>query len=226
MWRKEDNKMFKKINLLFIAMSLVSCVPFAKKANSKLDFRTPSSIVEKVSLTEYNSDVQMGSRSYIESVLLQVFDAENNKDMASYIQSNIFERIEFGGACDKYSASDEGVSTKVEFERERCKNSIGVVQPSNNNPMRYSLTTKACEKLVGDANSLNAVRNKIFSDKKWGNPTNEKILLAWHLFNQASDTDTDVISALKDIEKVTSSNDEAWKIIILTLCISPEWQVL
>lgn len=221
--------MFKKIHFLFIAMSLVSCVPFAKKNNSKLDFRTPaSSVAETVSLKEYNTELQMSNRSYVESVLLQVFDAQENQAMASYIQTNIFEKAEFGGACDQYAPSYFGSSTesKREFDREKCVNGIGVVQASNSNPMRYSITTKVCEKLISDTDSLNAVRKKIFSDNKWNNPTDEKILLAWSLFNQASSADKDVINALKDIGKVTSSNDEAWKIIILTLCISPEWQVL
>lgn len=219
--------MFKKMSFLLVAMSLASCVPIAETSKSKLDFRAPSSIVEGAALKDYNSEIQMAGRSYVESVLLQVFDAEGTS-AATYILSDIYQKIEFGGACDQYAASDVGVpgSTTVEFVRERCVNSIGVVQPSNNNPMRYSLTTKVCEKLVLDAPRLISVRNKIFADQKWGDPTDEKVLMAWRLFHQATDADSDVLSALKDIRKVTPNNDEAWKIIILTLCMSPEWQAL
>jgi len=219
--------MFKKMSLLLVAMSLASCVPIAETNKSALDFRAPSSIVEGAALKDYNSEIQMANRSYVESVLLQVFNSEG-KTAATYIQSDIYQKIEFGGACDQYAASDIGVSnsTTVEFVRERCVNSIGVVQPSNNNPMRYSLTTKVCEKLVLETARLNSVRNKIFADQKWGEPTDEKVLLAWRLFHQVTDADKDVLSALKDIKKVTSNNDDAWKIIVLTLCISPEWQTL
>lgn len=176
---------------------------------------------------DYNSEIQMANRSYVESVLLQVFDAEGTP-AATYIQSEIYQRIEFGGACDQYSASDIGVSTSAttEFARERCTNSIGVVQPANNNPMRYSLTTKVCERLIADSSRLNIVRNKLFSTQKWGDVTDDKVLVAWHLFHQASDANSDVINSLKNMRKVTSNNDDAWKVIILTLCISPEWQAL
>lgn len=219
--------MFKKMNLLLIVLSLASCVPIKETAKSKLDFRAPSSIAESAALKDYNSEIQMASRSYIESVLLQVFDAEGTT-AATYIQSDIYQKVEFGGACDQYAASDIGVpsSATVEFVRERCVNNIGVVQPSNNNPMRYSLTTKVCEKLVLEPARLNSVRNKIFADQKWGDPTDEKVLKAWRLFHQVTDADSDVLSALKDIRKVTPNNDEAWKIIVLTLCMSPEWQAL
>ena len=219
--------MFKKMNLLLIVLSLASCVPIKETAKSNLDFRAPSSIVEGAALRDYNSDIQMASRSYIESVLLQVFDAEGTT-AATYIQSDIYQKIEFGGACDQYAASDIGVtsSATVEFVREKCVNNIGVVQPSNNNPMRYSLTTKVCEKLVLEPARLNSVRNKIFADQKWGDPTDEKVLKAWRLFHQVTDADSDVLGALKDIKKVTPNNDETWKIIVLTLCMSPEWQAL
>jgi hypothetical protein len=202
-------------------------VPVKDTSKSKLDFRAPSSIVENAAMMDYNSEIQMAGRSYIESVLLQVFDAEGTT-AATYIQSDIYQKIEFGGACDQYATSDTGLPNSATFEyvRERCVNGIGVVQPSNNNPMRYSLTTKVCEKLVLEPARLNSVRNKIFADQKWGEPTNEKVLKAWRLFHQVTDADSDVLSALKDIKKVTPNNDEAWKIIVLTLCMSPEWQVL
>ena len=175
---------------------------------------------------DYSSEIQMANRSYVESILLQVFDAEGTT-AAVYIKSGIYDKIEFGGACDMYAPSEtKGKSATPLFDRERCTNAIGVVQPANNNPMRYSLTEKVCERLVTEAPRLEAVRNKIFTDKKWGEPTNEKVLVAWHLFHQASDADAATLEALKNIRKVTPSNDEAWKFIILGLCMSPEWQVL
>ena len=175
---------------------------------------------------DFSSEIQMSNRSFVESVLLQVFDAEGTS-AATYIKTGIYEKIEFGGACDLYSASETiGKPTTPLFDRERCTNSIGVVQIPSNNPMRYSLTEKVCEKLITEVPRLDAVRNKIFTDKKWGEVTNDKVLVAWHLFHQTTDADTATINALKDIRKVTPSNDEAWKFIILGLCMSPEWQVL
>ena len=176
------------------------------------------------SMKDYASEVQMVTRSYVESVLLQVFDAEGTT-AANYIQTDILQRVEFGGSCDFY-ATGEMANAKVQFPREQCFNSIGIVQPPNNNSMRYSLSTKVCEKLVADKDRLNAVRKKIYENQVWGVPTDDKVLIAWRLFHQSTDIDTNGITALKDLKNVSSSNDEAWKLIVLTLCLSPEWQAL
>ena len=185
---------------------------------------TPVPDAQDPELKKYSSEIQMANRSYIESVLLQVFDAQGTA-AAAYIQTDIFQKIEFGGSCDMYSSSDMG-NTKVQFPREQCFNNIGIVQPPNNNPMRYSLSTKVCEKLVADTDRMSAVRKKIYADQKWAAPTDDKVLIAWRLFHQSTDIDADGLSALKDLKNVTTNNDETWKLIILTLCLSPEWQAL
>ena len=196
-----------------------------KQLPDPVESNSPAPVTTDSTLKNYISEIQMGSRSYVESVLLQVFDAEGTT-AANYIQTDILQRVEFGGSCDFY-ATGEMANAKVQFPREQCFNSIGIVQPPNNNSMRYSLSTKVCEKLVADKDRLNAVRKKIYENQIWGAPTDDKLLTAWRLFHQSTDTDANALTALKELKNVTSNNnDEAWKLIILTLCLSPEWQSL
>lgn len=188
--------------------------PPAKEPEPQIDMSNKS----------FSSEIQMADRSYVESVLLQIFNAANTT-AGTYIQSDIYQKVEFGGACDPYSVSDIGATT-LEFSREQCFTGIGVVQNSNNNPMRYSLTTKVCEKLVNDSTRMDVVRDKIYTTKKWARPDAASIQKAWKLFFPIEDADARVVTELLNVAKVSSTDEEGWKNIMLTLCISPEWQVL
>lgn len=212
--------MFRSTSLILSLSFLFSCVPM----KGELSFRAPSEVKEKAELKAYTSELQMASRSYIESVLLQVFDAQGTA-MATEIENVIYKKIEFGGACDQYEASDKGSAT-LEYPRAQCVNAIGVVQKSTNNPMRYSLTTKVCEKMVGDTARMDAVRNKIFADKKWAKPNDESVENAWELFYPTTKIDAQLRNNFINMRKIASTDQEAWKYIMLTLCISPEWQTL
>ena len=216
------------MKLFFIILSmlfLTSCqdnILSLKEGN--LNFRAPNAVEEKIAKLNYSYEQQMSDRSYVESVLLQVFDAKGTS-AASYIETEIFRKVEFGGACDVYEPSDLGTAT-IEFSREQCYNGIGVVQGSNNNPMRYSLTTKVCERLVIDKDRMGAVRKKIFSDNKWNRPTSASIQKAWALFFPIHPADPMVVDGLLEVANVSAGNENAWQNIMLTLCISPEWQAI
>lgn len=215
----------KLLLILLPALFLASCQDnLLSLKEGNLNFRAPNAVEEKKAKLDYSYDQQMSDRSYVESVLLQVFDAKGTS-AASYIQTEIFQKIEFGGACDKYEPSDLGATT-IEFTREQCFSGIGVVQGSNNNPMRYSLTTKVCERLVADKDRMAAVRKKIYVDNKWAKPNSSSIQKAWALFFPVDRADPAVVDALIKLASVSSGDEAAWKNIILTMCISPEWQAL
>lgn len=212
--------MMRSCTLIFSLLILAACQP----AQKELNFEAPNAIVEKEQQLIYASEIQMADRSYVESVLLQVFNATGTP-AATYIQSDIYQKVEFGGACDFYAPSDLNATT-VEFPREQCFNRIGVVQNSNNNSMRYSLTTKVCERLVMDSARMDVIKSKIFTNNQWAAPSDTSIQKAWALFFPIESADPSIVEDLKAIAAVSSGDEDAWKNIILTMCISPEWQVL
>ncbi|WP_408099032.1 hypothetical protein ACJVC5_08955 [Peredibacter sp. HCB2-198] len=217
--------MLKSCTLIISLLMLAACeAPVAKKQEEGLVFRAPNAFQEKQAQLTYASEIQMADRSYVESVLLQVFNAEGTS-AATYIQSDIYQKVEFGGACDFYAPSDLSATT-IEFPREQCFTGMGVVQNLNNNPMRYSLTTKVCERLVNDTARMDVIKAKIFPDNKWAAPTAASIQKAWSLFFPIEQADSAIVDDLKAISNVSSGTEDAWKNIVLTMCVSPEWQVL
>lgn len=206
--------------LIFLGLFFCSCMPMPNAENKKLSFRAPNSITEAREREDYASELQMAPRTYIVSTLMEAFSAKGTPSEA-YINTNVGRMIEFGGGCDQYEPSDKGSAT-AEYPEQVCYNSIGVVQKSTNNPMRYAIMSKVCETLVVDR--LGDVRNKLFG-ASWPVPATNNIGKAWELFYQAEQIDERVAKALIDISKQTSSNEKAWQAIILATCMSPQWQV-
>lgn len=208
--------------LLLSTLFLAACQPTQEL--TELNWRAPNSVVEQQAKLEYASEIQMGDRAFVESVLLQVFDAQGTA-AATYIRTDIYERPVFGGPCDPYSESDSS-SSAAEFNNEKCVNQMDVIQPATSNPMRFSYTTKVCERLVADTARMASVRAKIFANNVWAAPDSASVTKLWNLFFNATPIDASVVDALLEISKASSGPDNAWKNIVFTVCSSPEWQVL
>lgn len=209
--------------LLLISLGLFfcSCMPMPNAENKKLSFRAPNSLTEEKERRDYAGELQMAPRHFISSTLVEAFSAKGTAS-ETYINTNVGRMVEFGGGCDQYEPSDTGVGNTLEYPEQYCYNSIGVVQKSTNNPMRYAIMTKVCETLVVDR--LGDVRTKLFG-ATWPEPSTANIGKVWELFYQAEQIDNGVARALIDISKQTSSNEKAWQSIILATCMSPQWQV-
>lgn len=214
--------MIKKLSSLCILVILASCVPVPNLKNSELTFRAPSSISEKQELQAYASEIQMGTRSYIKSVLVDIFDVTNT----TFIDTNITNRVEFGGGCEQYEPSDIGNNLTVEFTENRCIGGLQVVQKSTNNPMRYAIMAKVCNNLISTDVTLNAARNKIFTNGQWGTVNRANVRKALELFYPAASFENNLVDGLVEIEASSSSLKEAWQGILVAICVSPEWQVL
>lgn len=200
--------------------SLVSCQP-----ETSLEWAAPNHLMEKEAREDYNYGLKMADREYVVSVLFDVFNVTDAK-LKTSVQNQILLRNEFGGPCDPYSESDLGNST-IEFAQERCVNGISGVLVSTNNPMRYAITTKVCEELLGNSQILKNIKQKIGApDKKDEKISDAHVAKAWSLFFPHEEITLSVKQGLLDVVEASSSPDEAVKNTMLTLCISPQWQTL
>lgn len=207
--------------LISLGIFFCSCMPMPNAENSKLSFRAPNSVTEKEARENFSSELQMATRTYVSSILIEFFDAKGTAS-ETYINENISRKIEFGGACDQYEPSDNGTSTaNYEYVEQRCYNAIGIVQKSTNNPMRYAIINKACEKLAVDR--LTAVRARLFG-ASWPKPNTTNVNKVWEQFYPAEELDASVASALVGISTHTSDDEKAWQAIIVAVCSSPQWQ--
>lgn len=216
--------MSKLITLLSLFVLITGCVA-TENTELKVDTRGQETNHELFipASGDYAYELQIADRTYVESVLKDVFSITANSAEATYLQTNIYQKIEFGGPCDPYSSSDLAANV-IEFSREACTNGIAPVQASTNNAMRYSLTTKACEYLIGRSNMMDNVKKKIYSSGKWGTPSDESFRRAWGLFYPVTTPNEEIVKSFLQLGKVLGNDEEAWKGIMLTLCMSPEWQ--
>jgi predicted hotdog family 3-hydroxylacyl-ACP dehydratase len=173
-------------------------------------------------VVDYPVDVLMGGREYAESVLMDIFNAQGTA-YESIITAETLTKGEFGGSCDPYAASDLSTST-FEFPREQCYSGVRMVLPANANPMRFAYTTRVCERLIINTDAMNAVKSKIYGTAAWALPDNANIKKAYKLFFPAEEPPVALLDEfrLRSIEAGTTA-PEAWKLIMLTLCVNPEW---
>lgn len=211
-----------------LVFSLSACVQ-----NAQLVFNDQKAALN--SQVQYSVSLQMTNRRYVESVFIQVFSIPDPHADRDTLKTMIHDKKEFGGGCDPYAVSEILVNgtTIREFPRYLCVS--GLTQDLNavSNPMRYSWTAKACDLMIMSRPArLAAAMNQIIpgwspnSSLDAYKPNPETISKAYDLFFQGRVPDQDVVNALMNLGKTASTQDAAWKLILTTLCVSPEWQAL
>lgn len=210
-----------KIIMLLLLILLVGCIGGEQTA---LKFSHSNSVKNVAPVLTYPVQLQVADRSYVESVLVQAFDANGSNGFAGRIQTAVYQRPEFGGACDIYESSDNGSS--YEFPKEYCHNGLTTTTSANSNPMRYSWTMKICDQLVSDNGRFNAFMLKIFPNGTNQAPDAASITAAYGQFFIEEKPDADSLQAFLELSKQSTDIKTSWQLVITTLCVSPEWQVL
>jgi hypothetical protein len=169
-------------------------------------------------------DLIMGDRNYVESVLRDVFGTTSIPEVQ--------RAKEFGGHCDRYATIL--TNNTPEYPKLACPTNSSAVSPSVTNAARYSIMTKTCDQLIfGTAPLYSNVMKKI-NGPKWTlnsaepshKPNALNIKIAYELFFQDEEPDLEVVNALLKVGSTKEKIDDQWKLILMTLCISPEWQAI
>ena len=222
----------KAVLLLILLSSCMKKPSELKFDDTNLAQRVPASVIQKSSASDYDISPVIADRSYVESVLAQVFSISQpalttsiaSTGMAATLESAIYVKKEFGGGCDRYAASE--LTKPNEFPRAAC-GGMNPTQLASSNPMRYSFIIKICEQLISNSAIFTAAMIKI--DPNWttqmSKPSAKTITIAYQLFSPVGTPSEELINNLLDSTSKVSAPDEAWKIILTTFCSSPEWQV-
>lgn len=187
-------------------------------------FQTSAATIGGPVVVDYGLEILMGDRRYVESVLRDVFGISSDSVApGTTIRDNIFRKAEFGGACDVYAPVylDD---TNVEIISETCFSGLTDNNKANSNASRQALVTKTCHTLVANSTAINNVFVKIFGSTTAGVVDDAKLALAYQLFYPDDVLSTDVKTALVTLANTQTSNTEKWRMIVLGLCVSPEWQ--
>jgi hypothetical protein len=208
--------MFKLSPVLSLFL-LTSCI-----MNAPTDLQFSSSAIRSPASLEYQSNLQVADRQYVESVIATAFNTANTSD-GDFLQQLTIQRYEFGGSCDRYEASE--INGNIEFPRAQCFTGLSANTQATSNPARYSLTIQICERMINTPDRFNSFMSKIYGTNPIQVPTNATIQKAYGIFFKEEIPTNEVATALKNISP-SSTPAETWKNIATALCISPEWQIL
>jgi len=179
---------------------------------------------------EYDVNALVAPRGYVESVLLQAFGIPvSDASTREYLKTKIYLRGEFGGECDFYAASETN-DKLTEFPREICDDEKGLTTGAGaiSNPARFALVSEACESLA--TSKLDSAMAQVVSN--WSSiavkpaPDAAGVVKVYQLFHRGAVPGDQVIQALLSTGQVSLNSTEAWRSILINICISPGWQFL
>jgi hypothetical protein len=225
------------LRITLFCLTLGACTP--NTSDLKFNDHVARSIAsEKLIDSDYPVESQIGDRRLIRSTLEDLFRVTaSDPDVSEF--ASIWYQGDFGGSCDLYEASetfDSATGTlKREFPGRECNSDITPVLPALSNPMRFALTTRRCERLIGGASTLRITRlmEQVFSGWSAGQaeqaafaPTPDAIRKAYRIFYRLEQPSEEVIQALVGVAEKRPTQLGKWRSIMITLCMSPEWQQL
>lgn len=225
-----NQKMYRFILMGSLSLNLVGCLPTAYKDLEKGDLvietnRKPGSVVTNEEFVV--SEQRLGDRFYIESVFKNVFGP--SYDTSSLVRSNIIlKQSVFGGPCDIYEASKKGEDTDVaEFAN------LGCFDGNWNNDMIVGSTSlregwriRACEQVIAsNSTAVTYAFNKAGVSTSDSVPvTYEKVNSMYKLFYPVDDLADAAYQEIKGHDTSMGRTD-FWKSVLVSFCITPQWQV-
>lgn len=190
-------------------------------------FSTLNSSGGSVPLINFEAQLRVGDRRYVDDILRTIFGVPSTTTgVGLKIQQNIWERVDFGGACDRYAGVNL-TSTTLENPSERCQNGMGAINPSQVNPIRMAWIAKTCDALIEDTVARGNAFTKIFGSTTAGVVNDVNLLKAFQLFYLEDTLSPEVktsLIALGNSAGATTDTDR-WKNILLGICGSTEWQI-
>ncbi|MBU6152733.1 MAG: fibronectin type III domain-containing protein [Bdellovibrionales bacterium] len=183
---------------------------------------------------DFDADLRMGDRNYVQSVIVQNFGVSIPAEMvweapvqniapSELLGLKVFQESAFGGGCDIY-ASGVLSGFPVEFSRERCFDNMTAYDPPVTNPRRYGSIAPVCNKMVSNTTTRDFAFNKIFGSSTPGPINDTNLGRAYQLFFQEEDLPPATKDKLIELANTQGTLTDKWRVIILGLCVSPEWQ--
>jgi len=181
-----------------------------------------------------DSRLRVSGTRYVSSVLTSVFG--EGIFQTQTVQSLIGTQFSTfgGGSCDPYVPGEcpgtSAVNTPDSFGFSRSGESLLDSVPSLGSG-RSALVTRACDKLVSHDPALLIAASQITGNgtgSPWAAPTDVGLVAAFQLFYPARTPSTEVITELRSVSTQAAQYgyQESWRFVLLTVCLSPAWQIL
>lgn len=171
-----------------------------------------------------NGLLRHGGRKFVASRLRDIFGATSNTIVTSLIENDAGN---FGDPCDKYSRDFNGNQNFGDC-RDLAESQASLVGPAT--AARESLVVRVCTKITQDnAAVTNAVTLAIGATAITRAVAAGDIQAMYDLFYPGRLAASTTSAALKgiatEVEQKAYATIDQWRFILLTLCMSPDWQI-
>lgn len=171
--------------------------------------------------------IVMGDQEYLQSVFVDVFSVpDQDPNVTGYIaaviqQEFLPEQFMLGRPCDPFETGDlSGCNYLV--------SNIENVMLASSSAIREAARIQVCRRLLANNYVLANAISKVQGDQD--TPNDMSVIAAIRLFYPASDNALAVQSALLSMDETMAAASEnvtdRWRLLFLTLCESPSWQIL
>jgi hypothetical protein len=172
-------------------------------------------------------NIKIGDRDYLESVFTDVFASPKlTREEIGYLNAVLNQ--EFGTTQQLLGRSCDPIETGT---ADRCYGQLtnaDTVMLANSTSIREAARIQVCRRLFANDSLLGVVIGKIQASET--TPSAETVTAAIELFYPAQDSALGVLPALLNLDQQMAAASESvsdrWRLIFLTVCESPTWQVL
>lgn len=179
--------------------------------------QSPDGVEYGVARTALNR-VKLGDKFYVASVLNQIFGPEAAGIVEPLVRNNV---TAFGGPCDQFGRMGVGGN--------HCAGRSSASQASmipTSMATREGFRMRACEAITQkDGAIIHAIAlvSGAAPDKE---PSSTDVAAAYELFFPGITASKSVRKALIEVVAEGGAPLESWRLLYLTLCLSPDWQIL
>jgi hypothetical protein len=160
--------------------------------------------------------LRIGDKFYVASVLSQVFGPDAETIVGPMIRQNT---VAFGGPCDQLG--------RIGYNHcgGKASGSQAAIIPSTM-ATREGYRMRACEAIAQNFGAVAFAVEQIDGADVDSEPTTKQLRAAYDLFYPGIEAPSGVIAALGEVADAADGPSNGWRYVFLTLCLSPDWQLL
>lgn len=202
--------------------------PSGQSSESSLDLpfdhpTTPVSVTGAVA----TGNILIGDRDFLESVFIDVFDSPTaSQNVRGYINAVLIQ--EFGPTQQMLGRSCDPLEQGTLYHCSGQISNVDIAMVPTSSAIREAARVQVCRRLIANDDVLANVLAKI--QGRQSTPNEASVTAAIQLFYPAQESALQVGDKLLQMDEVMAENVETvknrWRLILLTLCEAPTWQIL
>lgn len=213
--------------LTFVTSIVFQNCGFWKPYHDVITMDLPSNHPSGEKLQISANQLVMGDKEYLESVFTDVFGSPSlSQENKNVLQSILFQEFTpqqqvLGRACDPIR---EGSTYGCYYSLTNAETGLSAASSA----IREGARIQVCRRMIANEPLFQNAVAKIKGNSS--TPTDQSIGSAIELFFPAREPDSVLQNALSRLDGAMATNSESadnrWRMLLLTLCESPSWQIL